>query len=104
MKEKRPPKHLSKESKKLWRSICSQWDFDASGFMLLQTAFEAYDRLLEAKNIIDRDGIVIETPTKFKKIHPALRIEKESRAGFLQAWRMLNLDIDAPGDIGRPPG
>jgi len=33
-----------------------------------------------------------------------LRIEKEARSGFLQAWRMLNLDIEPPGPMGRPPG
>ena len=100
----KPPPHLSTETKRLWKQLCHEWDFDHSALILMKTALEAYDRLQTARREIDRDGTTITTPTGHLKPHPSLRIEKEARAGFLMAWRMLNLNIEPPGEIGRPGG
>lgn len=98
------PTHLKKEGKALYRTICKEWVLDPSGKILLETACSAYDRLVQARKIVDRLGIVIDSPSGMKRVNPALKVEKEARSGFLQAWRMLNLDVDPPGDIGRPLG
>lgn len=97
-------KKLSNEAKKIFRAITKEWTLDASGLILLDTALRAFDRLKEAQHLIDEEGIVITSPTGHRKPHPCLRIEKEARQGLLQAWKMLNLDLEPPGGVGRPGG
>ena len=101
---KKAPGNLSRESALLWNRLCKEYAFDDAGFLLLKVALEAYDRLQGARRQIDEEGAVVETPTHFFKEHPCLKIEKQARDGFLSAMRMLNLDIEPSGDIGRPPG
>ena len=99
------PAHLSREAKKLWRSICEEWAIDPHGAVILRLALEAFDRVNEARGIIEEEGLVITTVgTGAKHQHPAVQIEREARAQMLQAWRQLGLDIEPPGPIGRPPG
>ena len=76
MNKDNAPKHLTPESNKLWRTISYIYELDGLGMVLLKVCLEAYDRLLMARKIILEDGIVLETHTGFKKVHPALRIEK----------------------------
>jgi phage terminase small subunit len=97
-------KKLSNEAKKVFRTITKEWTLDASGLILLNTALEAFDRLKAAQALIEEEGIIITTPTGHKRPHPGLRIEKEARQGLLQAWKMLNLDLEPPGSVGRPGG
>jgi phage terminase small subunit len=104
MTPKKPPKHLTRESKAIWRSLNTEWELGTSELLLLKTSLEAYDRLNAARMQIDTEGPTIISPSGLIKPHPCLKIEKESRAGFLQAWRMLNLDVEPPGTVGRPPG
>lgn len=99
-----PPESLSKESKTAWKTLLEEWELDLAAQMTLRVALEAWDRLQEARRAIDDEGPYYETETGFKREHPALKIEKEARSGFLMAWRMLNLGIEEPGQIGRPPG
>ena len=72
--------------------------------VLLQTALEALDRREEARKVINKDGIVTVSPSGLKRAHPALKIEKESTAAFLQAWRMIGFNLEPPQDQGRPTG
>jgi len=87
---------LKPESRKIWLRLNREFEFPYETLVLLKTALEAYDRMNAAREQIDQEGTVIMTPTGFKKPHPALKIEKEARAGFLQSWRALNLDIEGP--------
>jgi len=99
------PKSLKKSaSKKIWTEITEAWEIDESGMVLLMTALEAYERYLEAKEILDKHGFVYKTSSGQLKKNPALEVEKVARGQFLIAWRMLNLGIDPPGNIGRPGG
>lgn len=101
---KKAPSNLTRETARLWNKLCKEYSFDDAGFLLLKVALEAYDRLQSARQQIDEEGAVIETPTHYFKEHPALKVEKQARDGFLSAMRMLNLDVEPGGDIGRPPG
>ena len=104
MTQNTAPKHLSREAKMIWRKINTERELYDCDLVVLKVALEAYDRLMDARRIIDSEGVYYSTDTGFKREHPCLKIEKEARSGFLQAWRMLNLNIEVPGDIGRPPG
>lgn len=103
-KPPRAPATLSAEAKRIWRNMNAEWTFDGQALLILKVALEAYDRLQEARRILDAVGCTYTTGTGFEREHPLVKIEKEARNGFLAAWRMLNLDIEPPGETGRPPG
>jgi P27 family predicted phage terminase small subunit len=94
-----PPAHLSSEAKVIWRDVVDL--VGETGVHPLRVVCEAYDRLQDARRLIDKEGVTYTTKTGFKREHPALKIEKEARTGFLAAWRLLKLgDVDP---VGRPP-
>jgi len=103
---KRAPAHLSRKAKRLWKTICNDFqNFDKYALLILETALQAHDRLEQAREIIDREGLTITNPTSGNtRANPALQIEKDSRQAFLSAMRLLGLNIEPPGPIGRPPG
>ena len=89
-------KQLSSEAGKLYRKIRRQWDIrDEPGLTLLLTACQALDRMREAQKLLTAEGIVKADRFGQDKPHPASQIEKESRAGLLQALKGLNLDLDS---------
>jgi len=92
------PKHLSKESRKVFRRISSEYELTADGAMILQASLEAWDRAQCARRLVNREGLVIEG-----KRHPATDIEKQSYSLFLRGMRQLGLDVLPPGPAGRPP-
>ncbi len=105
MNYRRAPGHLSKESKSWWKLIFNSYEMDESGSFILRQALECYDRLLEARQDIKKNGLTISDPvTKQLRQNPALKTEKEARSGLLQAWRLMRIDIEPPRPTaGRPP-
>lgn len=102
---KKSPQNLSVESKKIWNKICQEYTgLDTYFFTVLKVCLESYDRLQQARIIIDGEGAMVKTPTGFLRENPMLKVEKDARSGFLQSARMLNLNLEPPGDVGRPPG
>lgn len=104
MKLPRPPKHLSAEAKRIWRQVVAGWELDEGALLVLRQALEAFDRLNQARELIDHEGIVVTDPSGRRRAHPALAVEKEARLALLRAWRQLGLDVEPPGPIGRPAG
>ena len=81
------------------------WELDDSDQLLLQTALESFDRMRQAQALIRAEGItVISKRSGVSHVHPAIRIETDSRSSLLRAWKALGLDIEAPGFTGRPAG
>src|SRR5438552_9398880 len=87
----RLPRRLSAESRDFYRRITAGWELGEDGLAILLVAAESLDRLREAQALIRRDGLTIKG-TRGLKPHPAVGVERESRAAFLQALRQLNLD------------
>ena len=86
------PKTLSASSSSLWTAIVGDFEFCESELAILQAGLEARDRYLEAKGLIDRDGITIQDRFGTKIIHPAFRVESRMRDSFLSSMRMLKLN------------
>jgi len=87
-----PPGGLSERSQSLWRQIVPASGRSPGRLALLGEALRALDRVDQARAIIDVEGMTFTTEsTGAVHVHPALRIEKDSRAQFLQAWNTLNL-------------
>ena len=100
----RAPGHLSKEARRIWKEILSEYDInDAAGLRILRVACEAFDRAQAARGTIDRDGMT--TVDKFGQVksHPLLPVERDSRAAFLAGLKHLNLSLEPLRDRpGRP--
>ena len=100
---RRPPAHLSRRARGLWREIVDEYQLERHHEIILTVACEALDRLAEARAAIAADGAYIDG--RFgKKAHPALAIERDSRIAFLRSLRELGLDLEFTGDaVSRPP-
>jgi P27 family predicted phage terminase small subunit len=103
----KPPRHLSAEAKRIWKQLNHEWVLNADNLLVLRTGLEAFDRMQEARRILDDEGLTVTTTTAHggTKVnrHPAASIEKESRQGFLSAFKMLGFDAeDVPASPGRP--
>jgi len=101
----KPPQHLKRPGKRLFRRIQTEYGItDAGGIALLVRACECQDRLAAAWKIIDEEGEVTRDRYGNSRLHPAMALEKDARAGFLQAMKQLNLDVEPlkiPGRSGR---
>jgi P27 family predicted phage terminase small subunit len=102
----KPPKHLSSEAKKIWRSLTTEFDLcDMAGQKILAAALEAFDRAAAARQAIDRDGMTVLDKSNQIKPHPLLACERDSRAAFLAGLKALNLDLEpVKNGPGRPSG
>ena len=99
------PNHLSKESKKIWSEILTEYSIDdAAGLRILRVALEAYDRAQAARAAIDKTGMMFNDRFGAPKPHTLLPIERDSRQAFLAGMKALNLDLEPPRHKpGRPP-
>jgi P27 family predicted phage terminase small subunit len=99
----RPPKHLRRETKRWFVEVVSSWELEAHHLRLLILACEAWDRGQQAREQIERDGLTTPTRENGLKLHPAARVESDSRLAFCRCLRELDLDIAPPAEAKRPP-
>ena len=106
MKPPTAPKDLCLEAKKLWRDVFAEYDVGADAREILRVGCISLTRYLQAKEILDREGLVFKTETGQVKKNPVCQIEKDSLTSFLQAMRLLGLEFEQPKPRGpgRPPG
>jgi P27 family predicted phage terminase small subunit len=98
----KPPKHLKTQAKALWESVVEDFEIEGPALTVLQACCEAFQRMQEARGAIDRDGALVKNRFGELRPHPALNVERDARAGFLRAWRTLNLETAPPLPPGRP--
>ncbi len=101
----KPPKHLSKEAKRLWDEINREWELDSAGLLILQAGLEAYDRMEQARRLIEKQGLTVVDKYGQVKMNPLVQVERDSRGLLLRCFKALNLDIEPLHDRpGRPGG
>lgn len=103
---KRPkaPKHLALATRKWWLSVVEQWTLEEHHIHLLTLAAEALDRCEQARQVIEREGLTVATRDGGSKLHPACRVEIDSRLAYARMLRELDLDVTAPAEASaRPP-
>jgi len=94
-KKIKPPASLSKDSKKIYMAIVTEYSMtDQAGLAILNAALEAKDRAKEAESIVKRDGIVIYDRFNIPKAHPATIILRDSRAAMINGFKALNLSLE----------
>jgi P27 family predicted phage terminase small subunit len=95
-KQPKPPAHLAKAGRDLWRRVQGEFQIsDGGGLCLLATACEALDRMRQAQEVLAADGLTVTDRYGTKKTHPCIAIERDSRNGLLASLRALNLEIEA---------
>jgi len=89
----------------LWKKITKEYDIaDGCRFGDSRSGLQSYDRAAEAKKILDVEGPVVTDKYGQRKSHPAATCELSNRAAWLNALRMLNLDVEVSNrGPGRPP-
>jgi P27 family predicted phage terminase small subunit len=99
-----PPEHLSPTMQKWWREVTEAYSLEPHHLHQLELACDAYDRAVAARELLLEEGLTVRIETG-SKAHPAVAIERDSRAAFLTALRELDLDCpEAPAaPYMRPP-
>lgn len=93
------PADLSERSQRLWTSLVGGRAKSPERIALLESALRSLDRADEAAEILKRDGLIVRTGrSKFPHAHPALKVEKDSRALFARHWALLGFEFYAPVD------
>jgi phage terminase small subunit len=99
------PSDLQKQAKKLWISIQADYQIeDSTGLAYLTSGCRHFQRMEEARVMIQAEGSVITDRFQQKKPHPATIIERDACQSMLRCFKMLNLDLEPLKTIGRPPG
>ncbi len=99
-----PPKHLSAEAKKWWRAVSGGYELESHHLKLLQAAAESWDRMIQARDVLNKDGLTFLDRFGQPKSRPEVSVERDSRTAFQRALRELNLDVESgPVEDSRPP-
>ena len=93
------PRHLSPESRRLWRALHASWRFRPDEETVLLVGLEALDLVRRCQAEIDRDGITVAGRDGLKQ-HPACVTLAAARQAFLTAMRQLGLG-EAVGGLDR---
>jgi len=94
-----PPEHLADAGVAFWRSITAEFVVDtADATATLAHAALALDRLAEARALLARDGLVLESG----KANPAADLELKYLRAFRFATRELGLSVETEM-YTRPP-
>ena len=105
MKADSAPTHLSKPAQAWFRGLQNEYAIlDSAGVALLTVAAESWDRARSAREAIDdAGGPICQDRFGQDRAHPAVAVERDSRAQLLAALKQLNLDIEPLRDgPGRP--
>ncbi len=90
-----PPPHLSENAKALWSELVPRRARSPERLTLVRVGLEALDRADAARAQVEREGMTTKTRTTGAvHIHPAAKLERESRQLFARCWRDLNLTWD----------
>ena len=102
---RRSQAHLKPETWRWWQDVVDEWDLDEHHIRLLTLAAEAWDRCVEAREILAREGLTYLDRFDQPKPRPEVGIERDSRLAFARLLRELDLDAEPPKESSsRPPG
>ncbi len=98
------PKHLREETRKWVRDVSNGFFLEEHHLRLLLMAAEAWDRCVQAREILAETGLTFEDRFGQPRSRPEVAIERDSRIAFARLLRELDLDVEPPKAPGRPPG
>jgi P27 family predicted phage terminase small subunit len=89
-----PPDHLGEPERAIWRRVFE--DFKHSTHLaadVLRSGLESHQRARECREAIERDGATVEGRDGQLRAHPLLAVERDSRAAWLAAIKLLGLEL-----------
>jgi len=98
----RPPSHLSATARAWWSGVVRDYELDESSLKLLTEAATSWDRIQQARVLLETEGLVYRDRFGTPRRHPAVGIEVESRIAFARLLRELDLE-GTPLPDPRPP-
>jgi hypothetical protein len=88
-----------------WRDVVEAYDLERHHLRLLEGAASAWDRMVQARTILDVEGLTFTDKSGDPRTRPEIAVERDSRTAFARLVRELDLDIQPPPEPrGRPPG
>ena len=97
----RPPAHLGRPGRRLWKSVTGEFALAPHQLELLRLAAEATDRADEARQLLDEQGLTFHDRAGLPRSRPEVAVERDSRLAVARLLRELALE---PGDAdARPP-
>ena len=88
--------HLKEPTRAWWRNVMRGWVLAEHQIRVLTLAAEAYDRAIDAQELLARDGLVIAGREGGCRAHPAVAIRRDAETSFARLLRELDLDLEAP--------
>ena len=86
------PNHLGVAGRRLWTYLQAAYAIaDPPGLALLLSACESRDRIEQAREELERDGISQTDRFGMLRAHPAAQIEHQARSSLIRALTALNL-------------
>lgn len=74
------------------KELKAGYEFGAGELAILQAGMEARDRYLDARARLEKEGMTIEDRWGQVKINPLCTVERDARAQFMQAMKILDLN------------
>lgn len=102
-KTRAAPAHLQADTRDWFDSVAADYILEPHQVRILTLAGEAWDRCVEARQRIAKEGLTVEGREGLKT-HPCVAIERDARAAFARLVAQLGLDdADEPKrGPGRP--
>jgi len=97
------PRHLSPESRALWRSLHQRYVFDDHELHTLRLALEALDRASQARRALKRHGNTYDDRFGQPHARPEVAIERDSRASWLRLMGALDLPPEEAASSAEQP-
>lgn len=92
MSAPKPPMHLSKDARAWWSEVIRVFELEDHHRRLLTLAAECWDRAVQARKILAREGITYRDRFGKPRKHPAVSVEEQARLGFAKLLRELDLE------------
>jgi len=89
------PPHLSPAMQGWWREVVESFELDAHHLRLLEAAADSWDRMVEARETLRKEGLTVTTKSGTKR-HPCADIERDNKTLFARLIRELDLDEPPP--------
>jgi phage terminase small subunit len=87
------PSWVQEPEREFWDATVREYEVEGPSLAMLEVAVSAMQRLREARDVLDREGLVV--PGRYEGMlrqHPLVGVERDARVQLLRALRELNLD------------
>jgi P27 family predicted phage terminase small subunit len=96
------PAHLQPDTRAWWADVVARWQLEDHHVRLLTLMAEAWDRSNEAREQIQRDGLMVPTKAGGPRLHPCVKVKEQAEIAYARLLRELDLDLEAPPAASRP--